>query len=95
MVEARTESRCLRDGYGRPRSSYSVPTGRGSRGGGPSLTPTYWQTWRKNHPEYRERERTRCIRRRLFRRIRAIVETGTDKGYSRLTPGRSHSEVVA
>jgi hypothetical protein len=75
----------MRDAYGRRRSSRSIPTGHGSRGG-PSLSPAYWRKWRAAHAEYRERERTRCIRRRLVLRIRAIVETGTDRGYSRLTP---------
>lgn len=71
------------DGYGRRRSSRSIPTGPGSRGG-TSHTPAYWRAWRRNHPDYRERERTRSIRRRLLLRIRAIAETGTDAGYSRL-----------
>ena len=79
----------MRDAYGRKRSSRSIPTGVGSRGGGPSLSPAYWRVWRANHPDYRERERTRAIRRRLLMRIRAIAETGTDAGYSRLTPSRA------
>jgi len=72
----------MRDGYGRKRSARSIPTGVGSRGGW-SHTAAYWRAWRRNHPDYRERERTRCIRRRLILRIRAIAETGTDAGYSR------------
>ena len=75
----------MNDAYGRRRSSRSIPTGRGSRGGGPSLSPAYWRAWRVNHPDYRERERTRSIRRRLILRVRAISEIGTDRGYSRLT----------
>lgn len=80
----------MRDAYDRKRSSRSIPTGPGSRGGW-SHTPEYWRVWRRNHPDYCERNRTRCIRRRLLLRVRAIAETGTDAGYSRLTPSVSVS----
>lgn len=72
----------MRDGVGRRRSSRSVPTGPGSRGGRSHL-PEYWRDWRRRHPEYRQREQTRAIRKRLLARIRAIAETGSDAGYSR------------
>jgi len=56
------------------RSSRSIPTGPGSRGGSSHL-PAYWRHWRATHAEYRERNRTRCIRRRLLARIRVICGT--------------------
>jgi hypothetical protein len=75
----------MRDAYGRKRSSRSIPTGPGSRGGrwhDPEFRSLWYQAWRRNHPDYRERERTRMIRARLLLRIRAIAETGTDAGYT-------------
>lgn len=80
----------MRDAYGRKRSSRSVPTGPGSRGGGPSLSPAYWRAWRASHPEYRERDnRRRLLAHNIARLARAIAETGTDAGYSRLATSRA------
>ena len=53
------------DAYGRRRSSRSIPTGPGSRGGTYHLRRNeYDRAWRAAHPEYRERERLRMARRR-------------------------------
>jgi hypothetical protein len=41
------------------RSSRSIPTGPGSRGGrwhDPEYRRAYWRAWRAAHAEYRERE---------------------------------------
>lgn len=49
------------------RSSRSIPTGPGSRGGHwhePERRAAYFRAWRAAHPEYRERERERKQRRR-------------------------------
>lgn len=63
-----------RDAYGRRRSSRSVPAGVGSRGGHwheQAFRAAYFRAWRAAHPEYRERERTRSIRRKLFAKLAA------------------------
>jgi len=66
-----------RDAYGRRRSSRSIRTGVGSRGGighRHSDDPAAWaarcRAWRAAHPEYRERERVR----RAEQRRRAILD---------------------
>jgi hypothetical protein len=62
------------DAFGRRRSSRSIPTGQGSRGGTfykPGTNAKYHRAWRRNHPEYRKREVERSLRRkREQRRIR-------------------------
>lgn len=57
----RTPAVTERDAYGRRRSSRSIATGPGSRGG---TDPGYWSTYRKANPEYRRAE---LRRRRLVR----------------------------
>ena len=60
------------DAYGRARSSRNRSTGPGSRGGHwhePAFRAAYWRAWRRTHPDYRARERTRSIRKRLIARI--------------------------
>ena len=44
------------------RSSRSIPTGPGSRGGRWHLSAfrvAYWRMWRRLHPDYRERDNRR------------------------------------
>jgi hypothetical protein len=65
----------MRDALGRPRSSRSVPTGPGSRGGrwGHRPPAAYWRAWRARHPEYRERDRLRRLLSHNIARARRII----------------------
>lgn len=63
------------DAYGRPRSSRSLPTGPGSRGG-TSGTAAYYRLWRLQHPEYRERERRRRLMAHAFTRLVRVLAGG-------------------
>jgi hypothetical protein len=59
------------------RSSRSIPTGPGSRGGrwGHNPPAEYWREWRAAHPEYRERDRLRrLLAHNLSRLIRIVRE---------------------
>lgn len=52
-------------------SSYSIPTGPGSRGGrwhDPEWRKAYHRAWRRAHPEYRVREALRRLRDRAMAR---------------------------
>lgn len=54
------------------RSSRSTSTGPGSRGGqwhDPAFRAAYWRKWRREHPEYRERERRRMLLNKAIRRL--------------------------
>jgi hypothetical protein len=54
----------MRDALGRRRSSRSIPTGPGSRGGtfhDPVARAAYYRAWRARHPEYVERDRRRRL----------------------------------
>jgi len=59
-----------------PRSSRSIPTGKGSRGGW-SHTSAYWRVWRAGHPEYRERERRRRLLLHAIDRLTRVIAGGT------------------
>ena len=51
-------------------SSRSTPAGEGSRGGHwhePAYRSAYYRQWRKDHPEYREREQQRSLKRSIQR----------------------------
>ena len=51
-------------------SARSRPAGPGSRGGHwhePEYRRAYYRAWRKAHPEYREREQQRSLKRSLIR----------------------------
>lgn len=53
------------------RSSYSTPTGPGSRGGrwhDPEWRRAYHRAWRRAHPEYRIRDALRRLRERAVAR---------------------------
>jgi len=59
------------DALGRKRSSRSIRTGPGSRGGkwhDLAWRRAYWRQWRAEHAEYRKREQERKARRRAARR---------------------------
>ena len=68
-----------------PRSSWSTPTGPGSRGGkchDPEWRKEYYRRWRLNHPEYRERHKLR------MRQYRARLRGEDPEMLTRLTTGR-------
>jgi len=65
------------DAWGRPRSSRSIPTGLGSRGGTwhlPEARRAYFRQYRKDHPDYRRREEERSRRRKREARQRRHEE---------------------
>jgi hypothetical protein len=56
-----------------------LPIGLGSRGGkwhDPVFRRAYYRRWRKNHPEYRERERQRSLKNKMEARVRRVVAGG-------------------
>jgi hypothetical protein len=57
-----------------------LPVGPGSRGGHwheVEFRRAYFQKWRREHPEYRERERQRRLLKHMEERTRRVVEGGT------------------
>lgn len=59
-----------------PRSSRSVPTGPGSRGGHwhePEYRAAYFRRWRREHPEYVEREKRRGLLNKALARLTKVL----------------------